>query len=916
MMRPKWSLWAVVGVAIVCMTPHFPSLLSGGTDHGFHGNETSVQNHGAPLRQPISTPATKHTRMSCSWGQPANTSPQLVPSICISRTVLCVPSQCGTPGPTFTLVTLIVNASANTSYTGPVVLGSRQDLFQFIPAAGFQMGPGGTTYNCIHNGTNADGLCQNAPLFPVSDGMGWGWPYPKMYPNDSWSASFNVSVTSAFPTTQQNNLTPIDVCILPGCLGGNPYSEVRYSNFQRHGVNTSFQPAFVNVTDLPTTYQVTYGENGLPYGTLWGLYFNEAATAYTTTTQDLVVNVTNGSYVYYPLDVPGYFPYPTSGSVIVNGSDPPVIGIQYYPAPRGTFPVIFSEQGIPIGTPCSLTVGNQTMSTSNGTQEFDLPNGTYAWGVGGVIGYMASPGTATGNISVAGSAVSETIPFTKIPSFNSTVVFKEDGLPAGTSWSVGIAPQRSGPTPPPPVESLSSVSPEIAFSLGNGSYDVQPSTGSRLFAPSAFNGSINVSGTTVYELVDFARVFTVDWEEHGLPPAVGWDLIWNESLTLESSQPAQNVTMDDVRNGTYSYEILPVDGFVPESPSGNVTVQGKDVVVNVTFVKTPSGRYSAVFEQTGLSPNVEWSIGVGTNILQGSVPALVATNLTNGTYSFYVGPETGFSPDLYEGIVTILGGNSIVSIQFSPDPPGEYPIQFEVNESVPAHLWEVWVGNATVSSTLPIIALLEPNGSYSYSASMGGSYVPTQVSGGFPVDGHGLTIPLVFNPMPWTYPVVFGETGLPTGLIWSVSVNRSVTSTHSGTIFILLRNGTYSVSVLPPMGYVANPANSVISLEGQEQHLSIHFTKSPGTPATLLGVPWPVAYFLLGVSVATLLIVGGIILRKARKRRRSSSGNTSTKARPTKTQPEKPLPAPPKGHTWEIVREPLESKDHKGPMTK
>ena len=87
MKQPKWSLWAVVGAAIVCMTPSFPSLLSGGTDQGFHGNETSVQNQGPPLHQPISTPASMHTSMSCSWGQPANASPQLVPSICIFRTV-------------------------------------------------------------------------------------------------------------------------------------------------------------------------------------------------------------------------------------------------------------------------------------------------------------------------------------------------------------------------------------------------------------------------------------------------------------------------------------------------------------------------------------------------------------------------------------------------------------------------------------------------------------------------------------------------------------------------------------------------------------------------------------------------------------------------------------------------------------
>ena len=125
--------------------------------------------------------------------------------------------------------------------------GARQDTFQYIPPAGFALGPGGTIYNCIHNGTNIDVLCQNAPQFPVSNGVGWGWPYPTMYLRDQWSTIFNVSVTSSFPTTQLNTLVPIDVCTRAGCLGGNPYTEVRYTNYAFSGVNDSFLPAFVKV---------------------------------------------------------------------------------------------------------------------------------------------------------------------------------------------------------------------------------------------------------------------------------------------------------------------------------------------------------------------------------------------------------------------------------------------------------------------------------------------------------------------------------------------------------------------------------------------------------------------------------------------------------------------------------------------
>jgi len=75
-----------------------------------------------------------------------------------------------------------------------------------------------------------------------------------------------------------------------------------------------------------------------------------------------------------------------------------------------TYPVTFTEGGLPSGTSWSVTLNGTPQSSTSASMVFDVANGTLSYTVGAVSGYTI--GQASGTITVAGHSVSETVQFT------------------------------------------------------------------------------------------------------------------------------------------------------------------------------------------------------------------------------------------------------------------------------------------------------------------------------------------------------------------------------------------------------------------------------------------------------------------------------------------------------------------------
>ncbi len=151
-----------------------------------------------------------------------------------------------------------------------------------------------------------------------------------------------------------------------------------------------------------------------------------------------------------------------------------------------TYPVTFTESGLPNGTTWAVTFNGTTESSTTNAITFSRPNGTYSYTIGTVSGYSASP--SSGSITVSGNNIKQAITFTPTTTSASkyTVTFTESGLPTGTTWYVNITGGAS----------YSSATGTITFSEPNGTYTYTVATGDKEYAPSPASGSFIVNGAT------------------------------------------------------------------------------------------------------------------------------------------------------------------------------------------------------------------------------------------------------------------------------------------------------------------------------------------------------------------------------------------------------------------------------------
>jgi hypothetical protein len=142
------------------------------------------------------------------------------------------------------------------------------------------------------------------------------------------------------------------------------------------------------------------------------------------------------------------------------------------------------------------------------------------------------------------------------------VTFVEQGLPAGTPWSVAL-----GSTPG------TSTNPSIVIPSSNGTYlfRVINVTG---FTANPFSGSLSVGGQAVTQNVTFSPVpiplYNVTFIERGLPPGTPWTV----ALGAQLNGTASTTMSFPSPNGTYRFVVGGVGGYTVAPSSGNIAVGG------------------------------------------------------------------------------------------------------------------------------------------------------------------------------------------------------------------------------------------------------------------------------------------------------------------------------------------------------
>ncbi|MGD0719207.1 MAG: YncE family protein [Thermoplasmata archaeon] len=243
----------------------------------------------------------------------------------------------------------------------------------------------------------------------------------------------------------------------------------------------------------PRSYAVTFTETGLPSNTSWSVMVSSGAVGTLTrysSTASIGFELANGSYAYTIEPVTAYAPGQLGSTFTVDGSGL-TISVGFLPG----YAVTFTESGLavpPVPTSTlawTLTVSGATFDVTGAAVTVQLPNGTFSFAVTGPPGY--APVSVAGVLAVNGAPLSVSVPMTPNDAAYA-VTFAENGLPAGTRWSVtvdGFTVVATGST--------------LVLTLGNGtvSYTVGAPSG---YTAAPSNGSLTVLGSSMNEPVSFS----------------------------------------------------------------------------------------------------------------------------------------------------------------------------------------------------------------------------------------------------------------------------------------------------------------------------------------------------------------------------------------------------------------------------
>ena len=351
--------------------------------------------------------------------------------------------------------------------------------------------------------------------------------------------------------------------------------------------------------------------------------------------------------------------------------------------------------------------------------------------------------------------------FTPIPPKNYTVTINEVGLPSGYLWNVSYGGDSSAGVFTYGLRNSTSTS--VVLSLQNGNYSFLAASLGYVnnYTITHYPGQVPlvVAGSNLTFYVYFKKTYNVTFEETGLP--AGTD--WSNSLIDEScsgvflyNSSTNKTDVISAPNGTY-YATSSSSGYIPNvNNSGNeaayITVKGSSVTVSVTFTKA----YYINFTETGLPTGDEWYIAVASQVIgNGNAETFYFPTATyclvavaNGTWAYSLGSSvTGYLPYPSGGNVTVSGKNVSVKTDFSTSVPrGFYYLNFTESGIFPSY-WGVILNGVMQTSTTSTISFIEPNGTYSYSASSFVSgYKSSSANGTITVKGSNQSIKIGFVP--------------------------------------------------------------------------------------------------------------------------------------------------------------------------
>jgi hypothetical protein len=395
------------------------------------------------------------------------------------------------------------------------------------------------------------------------------------------------------------------------------------------------------------TYSVNFAETGLPGGTSWSVTFDGNPQSSTST--PISFTAPNGTFAWSLGVVPGYTAAHPSGSLTVSGSDVTVTSV--FSVLK--YSVTFTESGLPSGTSWTVTVLSTPHSSTTASIALLEPNGTYAYMIGIVPGYV--PSSASGSVGVTGGPATVAVPFTQV---TYTITYTETGLPTrglSTRWSVALDGTYRSTT-----------GTSITFAAANGShtYLIQGPSGYEVSAVLAPEGTTTVNGASLTVAATFLRgpTFVLAFHEVGLHTATPWCVKIDWSVCSSTA----SLAFHNLTPGSYGYSVESFGGMTTVVHLGTSLVGATGTAV-VPPSTTYQVRYTfpVTFTESGLPSSTSWRVAAG-GVVGTSTGTTIVLDLINGTYAFAVTHIRGYSTSPATGRILMQGAPLSVAVRFTP----------------------------------------------------------------------------------------------------------------------------------------------------------------------------------------------------------------------------------------------------------
>jgi hypothetical protein len=231
-------------------------------------------------------------------------------------------------------------------------------------------------------------------------------------------------------------------------------------------------------------------------------------------------------------------------------------------------------------------------------------------------------------------------------------------------------------------------------------------------------------------------------EETGLPQGTSWSVALNGT-----NETSSNSTIEfNETNGTYSYTITSVPGYIATPDAGALEVAGGAVVREVNFTRVPPPQYTVAFQESGLTSGATWSVTFNWTPQSTSGP-LISFTAANGSYPFSIGSITGYVATPASGILWVTGANVSRSINYTPrsNRSTNYTITFSEAQLPSGTTWSVTLNGSDQSSSIASMIFSEPNGTYPFTIGSVPGYSSNVSSGLVTVAGTPTTVSVVFH---------------------------------------------------------------------------------------------------------------------------------------------------------------------------